>query len=122
MGVPPNHPFKWNCPLKTIHLGVPPFMETPKWSDLFKNVSWKPTSSQAESYELISQSNIVDLIRALHMISENNFMYMQSHENRLYSCRSCLGVQMDMDLPTILIYWRLNHQSMSKQQPRGSLI
>ena len=28
-GVPLNHPCSWDFPLETIHLGVPPFIETP---------------------------------------------------------------------------------------------
>jgi hypothetical protein len=31
MGVPPNRPFSWDFPLKTIHFGVPQLMETPKY-------------------------------------------------------------------------------------------
>ena len=29
MGVPPNHPFQWDFPLQTIHLGVPPWLWKP---------------------------------------------------------------------------------------------
>ena len=35
MVVPPNHPFSWDFLLQIIHLGDPPFMETPiePWKD-----------------------------------------------------------------------------------------
>ena len=29
MGIPPNHPFEWDFPLKIIYFGVPLFWETP---------------------------------------------------------------------------------------------
>ena len=51
MGVPQIIHFNWDFPLKTIHLGIPPFMETPIWR--FPKIEGTPTSSKSFVHFLV---------------------------------------------------------------------
>ena len=58
MGVPPNHPFKWDFPLQTIHFGVPPCVETnccTTYYVLAEKVDFAPQKPVQDMFDFTSQ-------------------------------------------------------------------